>query len=132
MHGDLMVTFQVDTTTGAPASEPEWTLGAGGRLAEGRAPWVSAVAGLHRGDRRRDWISEWIETWKAENWPEGPSGYDDALARFQAYQAELEQALEKEDVPSGEYFRLDVVETINEEAIPLPTSSTLSAIAAGS
>jgi hypothetical protein len=120
MHGDLMITFRLDTETGEPASEPEWTLGEGGRLAEERVPWVSAVAGLHRGDRQRDWVREWIEDWKAENWPEGPSSEDDALARFLAYHEELEQALESKDVPSGEYFHLDVVEAISEEAVPLP------------
>src|SRR5436190_3791756 len=55
MYGDLMLTFRLNTETGEPATEPEWTLGQGGRLAGERAPWVSAVAGLHRADRRRDW-----------------------------------------------------------------------------
>lgn len=40
MHGDLMITFQIDTETGQVTSDLEWTLGAGGRLAEDRAPWV--------------------------------------------------------------------------------------------
>jgi hypothetical protein len=120
MQGDLMITFKLNTETGEPASEPEWALGEGGRLAGERAPWVSAVAGLHRGDRQRDWMQKWIDDWKAENWPEGPSSEDDALARFLAYQEELEQALEREDVPSGEYFYLHVAEAISEEAVPLP------------
>jgi hypothetical protein len=120
MQGDLMITFRVDRETGGPASEPEWALGGGGRLAGEHAPWVSAVVGLHRGDHRRDWIREWIEQWKAEHWPEGPSAQDDALARYLAYQEGLEQAIERENPPSGEYFFLHVVEATSEEAVPLP------------
>lgn len=60
MYGDLVVTFKLNTETGAPASEPEWVLGEGDRLAEERAPWVSAVAGLHRRDHGMDWTRETI------------------------------------------------------------------------
>ena len=120
MYGELTITFQLNTETGEPATEPAWTLGEGGRLAEEQAPWVSAVAALHRGDHREDWTREWIEQWKAQNWPEEPSTQDEALARWQAYQPELERALQDEDVPSGEYFYLDVIETISEEAVALP------------
>jgi hypothetical protein len=120
MYGDLMVTFPVDPQTGGPAAEPQWTLGDHGRLADEQAPWVSAVVGLHRGDRRRDWELDWVDGWKAEHLPEGPKSEDDALARFQAYQAELEEALRTKDVPSGEYLYLHVVETASEEAVPLP------------
>jgi hypothetical protein len=120
MYGDLMVTFPLDTETCEPAEEPQWTLGEGGRLAEEQAPWVSAVVGLHRGDRRRDWEREWIEKWKATNWADGPPAADDALTRFQAYQAGLEGAIKAEDAPSGELFRLDVVESLSDDAVPLP------------
>jgi hypothetical protein len=120
MYGDLQVTFPVDPKTGGPAAEPRWTLGPGGRLAGEQAPWVSAVVGLHRGDRRHDWERDWVERWKAEHWPEGPRSEDDALTRFEAYRAELEEALRIEDVPMGDYFYLHVIETTSEEAVPLP------------
>jgi hypothetical protein len=120
MYGDLMVTFPLDPETGGPAEEPQWTLGEGGRLADEQAPWVSAVVGLHRGDHRRDWELDWVDRWKAEHLPEGPKSEDDALARFQAYQAELDEALRTEDAPAGEYLYLDVIETASEEAVPLP------------
>lgn len=120
MYGDLMITFRLDPETGGPGSEPQWTLGEGGRLADEQAPWVSAVVGLHRGDHQRDWERDWIDKWKAKNWPEGPKSEDDALARFQAYQGELEEARRTEAVPSGEYVYLHVVETASEEAVPLP------------
>jgi hypothetical protein len=85
-----------------------------------RAPWVSAVVGLHRGDFGRDWEREWIDKWKAENWPEGPNSDDEAIDRYLAYNEALEQARKTEDAPSGEYFYLDVIETISEEAVPVP------------
>jgi hypothetical protein len=78
------------------------------------------VVGLHRGDHRRDWECEWIEQWKAEHWPDEPRSEDDAIARFQAYQPELEEAIKTEDPPSGEYVYLHVVETASEEAAQLP------------
>jgi hypothetical protein len=34
MYGELMITFKLNTETGEPATEPEGTLGEGGRLAE--------------------------------------------------------------------------------------------------
>jgi hypothetical protein len=124
MYGDLQVTFRVDTESGARATEPEWTLGGGGRLADEEkgelAPWVSAVVGLHRGDHRRDWELDWVERWKAEHLPEGPRSEDDAAARYEAYRAELEEALRWEDPPSGEYIYLHIVEAASEEAVPLP------------
>jgi hypothetical protein len=120
MYGELTVTFQVDTGTGAPATEPEWVLGEGGRLAEVEAPWVSAVGVLRWGDREIDWRQNWIEDWKAQNWPEEPRSTDEALARYEAHRPELERALAAGDTPTGEYFYIAVVETISQEAVPLP------------
>jgi hypothetical protein len=120
MYGELTVTFRVDTGTGAPATEPEWVLGEGGRLADVAAPWVSAVAVLRWGDHQIDWQRDWIEDWKAKNWPEEPKSTDEALARWEAYRPELERALAADDTPSGEYFYVAVVETISHEAVPLP------------
>ena len=93
----------------------------GGRLAEGKAPWVSAVCGLHRGDRRKDWMDRWEEAWMAEHRPAGELGPEELRAVYEDARQAREQALaETDDVPSGEYFYLDVVETISEEAVPLP------------
>jgi hypothetical protein len=104
MYGELEVGFHIDPATGGPATEPEWGLGEGGRLADEQAPWVSAVAVLRQGDRQGDWTRQWIEEWKAANWPEGPNAEDDALARWQAYQPELEAALAAGEAPEGEYY----------------------------
>jgi hypothetical protein len=120
IEGDLGVTFTLSRETGAPVSEEQWVYGEGGRLAAGQAPWVSAVVGLHRGDHFFDWQRKWIEDWKAEHLPEGPRSEDDAAARVQAYQAELAEAVRREDPPSGEYVYLHVVETGSDEAVPLP------------
>jgi hypothetical protein len=124
MYGDLQVTFPWDPETGGPAADPVWTLGGGGRLADVEkgelARWVSGVVGLHRGDHFFDWQREWIKSWKAEHLPEGPRSEDDALARYEAYRAELEEAVRTENPPSGEYLYLHVVEAGSEEAVPLP------------
>jgi hypothetical protein len=48
MHGDLMITLRL-TEVGQPASDPEWTLGEGGRLADvGRVPDARAGSGCAR------------------------------------------------------------------------------------
>jgi hypothetical protein len=119
MYGELEVTFKLDTGTGAPATEPEWVLGKGGRLADEEAPWVSAVAVLRPGNQRDEWTKQWIEDWKAKNWPDEPKTADDALARWQAYQPELERALAADDAPSGEFFSMAVIETISKGAVPV-------------
>src|SRR5262249_51360304 len=120
MYGDLGVRSTLNTETGGPTAAPEWVLGEHGRLAGERAPWVSAVVGLHRGDRRWDWERDWIDKWKAENLPEGPRPSDSALDRLRAYEPELELA--RENAPSGEYLYLHVVEAASEDAVPLPSS----------
>jgi hypothetical protein len=108
----------VSAETGAKISEHRWVYGEGGCFAEGQGPWVSAVVGLHRGDLSRDWELEWIERWKAENWPDEPKSYEEGLARWETYQPELDEAFRSEDVPSGDYY-LHVVETRHEQAVPL-------------
>jgi hypothetical protein len=121
MYGDLVVRFNLNIETGGPASDPEWVLGGGGgRLGEEKAPWVSAVVGLHRGDRQRDWQDEYWQAWKVENWPEGLPSDEEAPAVIQAYQGDLDDARKGEDVPSGEYLFLHVVETQSDTAAPLP------------
>jgi hypothetical protein len=69
MYGNLGVTFEISETTGGAVTDPEWTLGEDGRLVDEPAPWVSAVVGLRRGDRRQDWERKRIEAWKAKDWP---------------------------------------------------------------
>jgi hypothetical protein len=120
IEGDLAVTFDVSTDTGAKVSEHRWVYGEGGCFAEGQAPWVSAVVGVHRGDLRLDWELEYMERWKAENWPQEPKSYDDGVARWEAARTALREALKTEDAPSGDYYYLHVVETRNEDAVPLP------------
>jgi hypothetical protein len=120
IKGELAITFRVSRETGAAVAEGEWVYGEGGRLAGGQAPWISAVAGLHRGDQLWDWQRKWIEDWKAEHLPEGPRSEDDALARVEAYRPALEEAMKTQDPPSGDYFYLHVIGTPSEDAVPLP------------
>ena len=120
MYGELTVTFSIDRETGAPASDPQWVLGEGGRLAEEQAPWVSAVAVLRKGDMRTDWVQAWVADWKKKNWPDAPKTTDEAVDRSLAANAELEKALASEDAPSGDYFYIEAIETISRDAVPLP------------
>lgn len=120
MQGDLTVTFDVKIQTGHSTSDPEWTLGENGRLAGERAPWVSAVIGLHRGDHREDWIQAWIEQWNVGHWPEGPPCGRNLVTEALARGEELEEAMQREDIPTGHYFRADVVEAFSDTAVPLP------------
>jgi hypothetical protein len=120
MYGDMTVTFRINPETGEPASEPEWVLGDYGRLAGEQASWVSAVAGLQRGNHRADWERNWVDRWIAENWPDEPTSVDEAAARSQATHDALAHALTAEDAPSGEYFYLHVVEAVSDEAAVLP------------
>jgi hypothetical protein len=41
-------------------------------------------------------------------------------ARVLKYQAELNEVVEREDPPTGEYFFVDVIETASTSAVPLP------------
>jgi hypothetical protein len=109
--------------SGGAVTEPEWTLGEGGRLAGEQAQWVSAVVGLRWGDHRQDWEQRTFEEWKANNWPDPLSEYDDVTTRFLAFQEALSEIVEREDPPSGEYFFVDVVETASRSAVPLPRNT---------
>jgi len=120
MYGELQVTFRVNTQTGEPATDPQWELGEGGRLAEEQAPWVSAVAVLRQGDLQADWTRQWIEMWKAANWPEEPRSEQEAAERWQAWQQDLEAALAAGEAPEGEYYYLETIETLSQDAAQLP------------
>lgn len=119
MQGQLTIQIPMGAEAGQLTEEPRFVLGDDGRLAGDQAPWVGAVVGLHRGEQ--DWARSWIEQWKAEHWPDGPPAdrtefYADVTARAEG----LEEAMEREDVPTGSYLRLDVVEAISDTAVQLP------------
>jgi hypothetical protein len=121
MVGDLTIQIPLDVAPGSPAAEPQFMLGEGGRLAGERAPWVSAVVGLHQGDRRQDWLRARHELWKVEHWPDRQLTAAEIHAQFLAEQEALEVVLETEDVPEGEYFYVDVVEAVSDTAVGLPS-----------
>lgn len=114
IEGELQAVVNRET------GETTWALSGRGLFNQHPAPWVSAVCGLFRVDRAWEWEREWIERWHAENWPEGPPAELDAYERVMAYQEELAEARARADPPTSHVFRIDVVETISESAVPLP------------
>lgn len=121
MYGDLTITFDVSRETGAAVSEPVWTVGDNGRLADEQAPWVSAVGRIRRRDRELEWQRDWIAQWKAERGLEAAATYEDAFTVWQAYTEELERVKLEEDVPTGIYFSIDLIETLSDSATVVPS-----------
>jgi hypothetical protein len=114
LYGDLTITFLIGPEGGA-ITEPEWVAGRNGRLRNDH-PYVSAVAALREGDFERDWWRDWCE--RQERLLPMDSGF---AARWDARQAATERAKREEEIPSGLYYRLDVVLNPSPKATPLPS-----------
>jgi hypothetical protein len=121
MYGELQVTFSINTQIGAAESDPVWTLGEGGRLADAQMPWISAIAALRRGDRLHDWERDWIAQWKARHSSEETRDELDVVALWvKTIAPDLERARVEENVPEGIYHYIHLIETVSEEAVPVP------------
>jgi hypothetical protein len=116
LYGDLTITFEIGPDGGA-VSEPRWGAGRGGRLRNDH-PYISAVAALHRGDLELDWWNDWYARERSAT-PE-PETYEEAFDRWRARAALAERVAKKEEIPTGDYFRVDVVRNWSTSAVPLP------------
>jgi hypothetical protein len=114
LFGDLIVTFRVGPD-GKAVTEPQWAAGRNGRLRDNH-PYISAVAGLHKGDLEWDWWQEWHERRR----PTSARLDADIVALAQERTAAAEKAAREEDIPTGTYYRLDVILNPSEQATPLP------------
>jgi hypothetical protein len=119
MYGDLTITCDVSRETGAAVSEPVWTVGANGRLAGGKAPWVSAVGRIRRHDREAEWRQQWIADWKKERGVGTAASEEEATRTFVECMAEYRRVEETEEIPLGIYFTIDLIETTSDDAGPL-------------
>jgi hypothetical protein len=81
---------------------------------------VSGVAALKRGDRLADWSRDWVERWKTEHWPEGAKTMADVVRMHAQLNPELERAQVEEGAPTGSYFYVHLIETMSDQAVPVP------------
>jgi hypothetical protein len=117
LYGTAAYTLAIDPTTGGAIGDGQWILGRDGKLTNDHQ-YLSAVALMrvraHRQDKQ-DEISQRLR--EADDWgdlsrPEQAGRIADAFAC----------AFEQGELPEGEYFWVDVIDTISETAVPLPES----------
>jgi hypothetical protein len=114
LYGDLTITFDIGAEGGA-VTESRWAAGRNGRLRANHA-YLSAVAGLHGGELEQDWWREWNERRRRKS----AKVDEDIFALARARTAAREKAAQEEDIPTGTYYKLDVILNPSEGATPLP------------
>lgn len=120
LYGDSSVTFPIYLGTGpTPPSVREDAQFIAGRNGQIRnvAQYVSAVVLLRHRLNEEDFFAqrehEFIVDYKARN----PGEVD--LTRMLAEGLAAAKAIPEDEIPSGEYWRVDVIRTVSDEAVPL-------------
>lgn len=114
LYGDLTISFEIGEH-GSPVSEPRGGAGRHGRLRNDHR-YISAVIALRQGDLEADWWHEWHERYG----PADAKTYEEAIERAKERSAAAERAEREEEIPKGEYYRVDVVRNWSKSAAPLP------------
>jgi hypothetical protein len=116
LYGNPQWTMQIDLATGAAVDDGRLELGRDGKLTNDHA-YLSAVALLRRRELAFDARDEILAELR--------KGYDEeaktAEERQERAAAAIEE-MERHDLPDGHYFYVEVIETLSEEAVPLPES----------
>jgi hypothetical protein len=113
LYGDL--TIAIDVSPEGAKGESRWGAGRHGRLRNDH-PYISAVVALRQGDLEDDWWRDWHERYG----PASAKTQEEALERARARSAAAARAREEEDIPQGEYYRVDVIKTWSDTAKALP------------
>lgn len=114
LYGNLQWTMQIDSATGAAVDDGHFELGRDGKLTNDHA-YVSAVAVLHRRELALEARDKILADLRKDY--DGPAST--AEERQRRAIAAIEE-LERHDLPDGHYFSVEVIETLSEEAVPLP------------
>jgi len=114
LYGNPQWTMQIDTATGAAVDDGHLELGRDGKLTNDHA-YLSAVALLRRRelalDARNEILTELRKSYDGEA--------TTAEERQRRAVAAIEE-MERHDLPDGHYFYVEVIETLSQEAVPLP------------
>lgn len=115
LYGTAAYTLEIDPKIGGAIGDGRWILGRDGKLTNDHQ-YLSAVALMrvrtHRQDKQAE-ISERLR--EADDW--------EALARLEQFERVADafsRACEQGEMPEGEYFWVDVIETISSSATTLP------------
>lgn len=114
LYGNSQWTVAIDPTTGAAVDEGRFELGRDGKLTNDHA-YLSAIVLLHRCDLAHE-ASRKILAQAGEHFSGEPRTAEERRERMVAVIEELE----RHDLPTGHYFRVEVIETLSELAVPLP------------
>lgn len=113
LYGDLTFKIPIDPApAGAAIAEGRLEFGRNGKLTNDHL-YISAVALLRRREHRVDRLKEIVAEERVKG---GPSDLGDAVEEMW----DLLGRLESEELPAGDYVFVDVIETISDNAVPLP------------
>ena len=114
LYGNPQWTVPIDPNTGGAADEGRFELGRDGKLTNDHG-YLSAVVLLRRHDLAYD-AARKILAEAGERFAGEPKTAEERRERIAADFEELQ----RHDLPTGHYFRVDVIETLGEVAVPLP------------
>jgi hypothetical protein len=114
LYGNPQWTMQIDTATGAAVDEGHLELGRDGKLTNDHA-YLSAVVLLRRRELALDARDKILAELR-----KGYDGEATTVEERQKRAVAIIEELERHDLPEGHYFYVEVIETLSQDAVPLP------------
>lgn len=114
LYGNTQWTVAIDPSVGGAVDEGRFELGRDGKLTNDHA-YLSAIILLHRCDLAYE-ASRKILAEAGERFHGEPRTAEERRERMAAAIEELD----RHDLPTGHCFRVEVIETLSEVAVPLP------------
>jgi hypothetical protein len=114
LYGNPQWRVPIDPSTGSAVDEGRFELGRDGKLRNDHA-YLSAIVLLHRHELAYE-ASRKILAEAGKRFSGEPKTAEERRGRMVAAVEELQ----RHDLPTGQYFRVEVIETLSEHAIPLP------------
>ena len=107
LYGNMQYSIPIDTETGGAAGPGQFELGRDGKLKTDH-PYISAVVILHCREHGRDVVDGMVEEAKAQ-----PGWETMTTAERGDVLADVLKTANERELPDGQYYRVDVIDTIS-------------------